>query len=227
MTEPNAPTEVYAATRARLIEWFRSLDDGAAATAVPACPAWTVRDTVAHVVGIVDDLLAGRTDGLGSDAWTAAQIERRAGRTLGEVCDEWERLAPAIDAFTRDDPWFGTRIVADLVTHEHDLRAALGRPGERASDAVHLGLRRYAPAFVDRAAEAGLAPVAVVIDGHRAAGPADATVTLRGSAFDVLRALTGRRSRDQVAALDWAGADPTPYLPLISPYGQPADPLVE
>ncbi|MCC6434259.1 MAG: maleylpyruvate isomerase family mycothiol-dependent enzyme [Acidimicrobiales bacterium] len=222
------PTEVYAATRHRLIAWFRTLDGTAAATVVPACPAWTVRDTVAHVIGIVDDILHDRTDGLGSDGWTAAQVERRAGRGLGELCDEWESLAAGVDAFTAADPWFGTRLVADLVTHEHDLRAALGQPGARDSDAVHLGLQRYAPAFVERAAHAGLGPVAVLTGDRRwGANPGDAAVALHGAPFDVLRALTGRRSTTQVAAMEWSGADPAPYLPLVSPYGQPAEPLVE
>ena len=223
-----APGEVYAETRRRLIALVAPLDAAGAATVVPACPLWSVTDTVAHVVGIVDDLRAGRLDGLGSDAWTAAQVGRRRGMSLAACCAEWEALAPTVDALAAQDPWMVTRLVADLVTHEHDIRAALHQPGARDSAAVGLGLVRYAPFFLERVGAAGLAPAAIEA-GDQRWGPAagEAAVTVAGSPFEVLRALTGRRSRAQVRGLRWSGADPDPYLPLISPYGQPVDDLVE
>lgn len=223
-----APGEVYAETRRRLIALVAPLDAAGAATVVPACPLWNVTDTVAHVVGIIDDLRSGRLDGLGSDAWTAAQVERRRGMSLVDCCAEWEALAPTVDALAAQDPWMVTRLVADLVTHEHDIRGALQQPGARDSAAIGLGLVRYAPFFLERVGDAGLAPVAVEA-GERRWGPApgEAAITVTGSPFEVLRALTGRRSRAQVARLRWDGADPSPYLPLISPYGQPLEDLVE
>ena len=50
-------------------------------------------------------------------------------------------------------------------------------------------------------------------DGDRYAEPEGATSTigLRCSSYDFLRSVTGRRSRPQVAALDWDG-DPTALL---------------
>lgn len=202
---------VHADTRRRVIAVGRSLDAAAAALRVPACPDWTVHDVYAHVVGLPIDIMDGRLTGLGSDAWTAAQVERFRSRTLGEVLDAWEAIAPRIDAFVDADPIWGLRFNADLVTHEHDLAGALDRPAPRDSAAVEAGIARYLPAFHDRATAAGLPPV-----------------TPTGPDFELLRALTGRRSVAQMRALGWpAGVDPTPYLPLVSNYGIPADDLVE
>jgi hypothetical protein len=50
--------------------------------------------------------------------------------------------------------------------------------------------------------------------------------TLAGDPFELFRALSGRRSLDQVRALAWDG-DPEPYLDLFAPYPMPASPLVE
>ncbi len=223
------PGTVYADTRARIVDLVVAAGEDATATIVPACPAWTVHDTVAHVVGIAADLRYGRTEGLGSDAWTAAQVDARRDRSFAEVCEEWADLAPFVADLAARDPWMVTRLVADLVTHEHDLRHALGGPGERDGAAVRLGLQRYGPAFVERAAEAGLAPVAVVAGDVRfePAEVSSIAVTLHGSPFEVLRALTGRRSGAQVARLDWRGGDPTPYLALVSPYGSRTEDLPE
>jgi uncharacterized protein (TIGR03083 family) len=219
------PAAVYRETRHRLRDLLA--DPADAAVSVPACPAWTVADTIAHVIGIADDFRAGRLEDLGSDAWTAAQVEPRRGRSLADLFEEWEGLDAFMHRLATDDPWMGTRLVADLVTHEHDIRGALGRPGARDSAAVMLGLERYAPSFAERAAEAGLGPVTVHA-GDRTWGPdTGAVLELHGSPFDVLRALTGRRSRAQVLALDWRGADPGRYVALVSPYGQRAHDLVE
>ncbi|MEX2031837.1 MAG: hypothetical protein WEA81_03110, partial [Dehalococcoidia bacterium] len=37
----------------------------------PATPEWRVRDIVAHMAGICDDIAHARLDGVGSDAWTS------------------------------------------------------------------------------------------------------------------------------------------------------------
>jgi uncharacterized protein (TIGR03083 family) len=214
---------VYAAGRDRLCELAGALDTAAASTAVPACPAWTVKDVYAHVVGISADVVAGRVESLGSDAWTAAQVGARRDATLAEVCAEWAGLGPAIDALTAADPFLGLRLNADLVTHEHDIAAALGRAADRAGDAVRLGLVRYVPTFLDRVAAAGLAPV-VVRCGARVWGAEPGAVAVEGSALDLLRSVSGRRTLHQVRTqLRWQG-DPGPYLPLISAYGLPDTP---
>ena len=62
-------------------------------------------------------------------------------------------------------------------------------------------------------------------DGDTNAEGSDPTTTLRVSAFELLRALGGRRSVDQLRGLDWTGP---PRLEIFALFGTPrATDLVE
>jgi hypothetical protein len=94
----------------------------------------------------------------------------------------------------------------DCHTHEHDVRQALGRPGDRSSALIE--------AMVGDLATIADCPVAItveLVDGRVArSGPTEpaGTVALTGiTAFDLFRSRPGRRSRRQVRAWDWSGAD--------------------
>jgi hypothetical protein len=56
------------------------------------------------------------------------------------------------------------------------------------------------------------------------AEPVGATLTV--DRFDLVRALTGRRSSAQIRAFDWDG-DAETYVPLIPAYGERSDDSVE
>lgn len=221
------PEAVYRDLRLEFARVLAGADEAEQGHFVPQCPEWTATDVFRHVVGITDDILAGRLDGMGSDPWTEAQVAARRDHTVSDLCDEWERLGPLIDERIRAEPFLGTRLTADLVTHLHDVLTAWGRRGNRDSDAVRLGLERYGPFFCDRAAEAGL-PVVEIRAGSQAwrsdAAPPEAVLT--GSAFELLRAFSGRRSAAQLQAMDWQGASAS-YLAVVTPYGLPADDVVE
>jgi hypothetical protein len=58
------------------------------------------------------------------------------------------------------------------------------------------------------------------------AGNGDPQVSVSAEPFEILRSLTGRRTREQVRALDWSG-DPEPFLDLFSMYGTPENELEE
>jgi uncharacterized protein (TIGR03083 family) len=213
-----------------MTDLVRSLPDSEAATLVPDCPAWTIRDVVAHVTGLNADVVDGNVIELGTDDWTDNQVESRAHMSMAEVCDEWEGIARRTTTFITEDPFMGVRMAADLVTHIHDVLWALGRSDDgfavagREGVGVRSALSRYGPFFCERAVSASLpiVQVTVVPDligsqnwSSRDEAPA---VTLSGSAFDLLRVFTGRRTLEQVLAMDWTG-DPDPYLTVISPYG--------
>ena len=55
--------ENYRRSRGRLTALLEGADDAAWETPVPACPGWRVRDVLAHLVGVVEDALAGVISG--------------------------------------------------------------------------------------------------------------------------------------------------------------------
>lgn len=218
---------IYADTRAEMISVARDLTTEQAATEVIMCPGWTIKDVYAHVVGINDDFLAGRLDGLGTDAWTAAQVERRAADSLDAVCDEWERLQPLVDAVTHDDHFTAMRLTADLAAHRLDILSTLGRTDGRDGRATRMALVRYCSAVMERVTEAGLPTLELVADDLRwTSSTGEVAVSLPASPFELFRVLTGRRSAAQTSALPWTG-DPAPYLHLLSPYGAATSDLHE
>jgi uncharacterized protein (TIGR03083 family) len=185
-------------------EFARTLSADDWSRSVPCTPAWTVRDALSHVAGIPDDALAGRMDGAPGEAWTAAQIERNRSLPTDELLDRWDAQTPGFArAIQQMGQW---RPPFDCHTHEHDIRQALGRPGDRRSpiiEAMALDLVELADCPVSLTVE--------LADGRTVrSGPAHSApeVVLSGiSAFDAFRSRPGRRSRDQVRAWDWTGAD--------------------
>ena len=215
----------YQGARERMTALLRDADP---TVRVPACPDWSVKDVASHMAGVVDDVLAGRLGGVGTDPWTAKQVATRTDRSMGEILDEWNEKAPAFEAMLDSLGPPGEQAVFDVVSHEHDVRGALGQPGAQDSDAVDMGLRWIANNFVTLVADAGHGAVRVIAAEGQAWGPEDAPATLRAPAFELVRALTGRRSHKQIRAFDWS-VDPEPYLPLFEfgPFHPPADDVRE
>jgi len=196
--------DAYAGSRERIVELVSVLSAPEAAADVPACPEWSVRDVVAHVAGVVDDVLAGRLDGIATEPWTDAQVAAGRGRPLGELLERWCADAPRFEAMLDVVGDRGRQAVADVVTHEHDIRGALARPGARRTDAVAIGLGFTAVACADAARGRGLSLGFRSTTGEHF-GPADAASVLTGPPFELLRALTGRRSEAQLLAMSWSG----------------------
>lgn len=219
----------YASLRDEFIALIRSLDDEQLATTVPMCPSWTVLDVARHVCGLNAELVAGANGSLGSDEATARQVAARAAASVGDVCDEWLRHEPEMEAICSAEPLWATRLGADLVVHLHDVRHALGLGIERDDEATIGAAHRYVDVFQQRVGEImGVGVTVELTDGfRRPADPAlpDSGVVLRATPYDFLRSYTGRRSRHQVEQLGWDG-DPSSILDRSwSPYGpfQPVD----
>jgi hypothetical protein len=56
--------------------------DADPATPLPACPAWTVHDVLAHLTGLAEDWVAGALEEYGSESWTSPQFARGAGTAI-------------------------------------------------------------------------------------------------------------------------------------------------
>lgn len=217
------PSVVYRDTRERLTELLNDVGEAAAGIPVPSTPAWSLKDVVAHLCGLVTDWLDGNVDGYGTDAWTAAQVDPRREHSLQRVLDEWTEAAPKFEAKMAEPGTYGYPetmpyiATADLVVHEHDIRGALGRPGARDSMGVQLALKTYITGVRQRHAETGLGAMALRESDGRdwAIGTGAPAVTVSAPRFEIFRTLAGRRSRDRVLAYDWVGDVSDAYADLL------------
>ena len=211
----------YRRSRHRLREILVGLDDDDWERAVPACPGWRVHDVVAHLVGVIEDGMAGRLDGPPDDSVTAEEVRRHRDVAHRDLLHRWDELAPLMEvAITDNEVW---PAAFDVLSHEHDVRGALDRPGERDVDTVAIA----AALLLDRLA----LPVVLRVQlegGVVSTAPVDGPeLDLRTTAFEVLRLRLGRRSRQQVLDLDWSVPPPLEVVDALFVFGPRLDPLVE
>lgn len=224
----------YADSRRRLTTLVAAMpDDGSGqdpkVVQVACCPGWTVHDVVGHLVAVADDAVAGRLAGPPSDDQTAAQVARYSGVPTAAVLDEWAGRAPELEKLLSEVPVWPA--LMDVLSHEHDVRAAIGEPGARDIPEIGVCARRLVK---------GLSPgaeMAVDMDGEvfrfegegeagRGDGPDGKTLVLRTTAWEAFRFRLGRRSRRQLAAMDWTG-DPEPVLDRITVFGPSPHDILE
>jgi uncharacterized protein (TIGR03083 family) len=205
-------SSLYLDTYARLVALVAGLDAVALATPVPACPGWSVQDVVAHEMATTEDALAGRLSGPPPDEATAAQVARFKGRDIAGMLATWAQTAPPFaERVARSEVW---PAVIDIASHEQDIRGALGRPGARDTLAIRLAADGLI-GFLDPPL-----PIRVSVeDAEFRVGPADRPeLGLATCRFEAFRWRMGRRSRAQLAALDWTG-DPEPVLDHLTVFG--------
>src|SRR4051794_24878191 len=184
---------LYEDTRQRVVDLVREttlLDFFAAATPLPACPGWRVRDVIAHLSGLATDIASGNLDGAATDAWTAAQVDARRDLSLDDLLAESDDVGPRLAALLDDFPGrYGAQIVADITVHEHDIRGALRRPGARDSAAVAHGVDFLLDTWAGPGARAlGLPALRItagrrsaVVGGHGGASPGGSPGDSRGA----------------------------------------------
>lgn len=211
MSEPHAAA--YRDLRVRLAEILRDADDAACEQIAPATPEWRVCDVVAHLVGVTDDVANGRLEGVATDAWTANQVDPRKDRTMAELLSEWEKTGPRFEEVMAAVPGeVSGQALFDAFTHEQDIRQALGMPGARDSDAAEIAWE-----WMSNARSGANGPAIRVVTEYDdiSSGGDGPAVTLRASRFELLRACTGRRTRDEMAAYDWE-PEPDPDLLVMA-----------
>lgn len=182
--------EAYRQTRQSVLDLLDVTPESAATLVVPACPDWTVQQTFSHLVGVPEDLLAGRMEGITSDAWTNAQVQRHAGESLAELRSALEATIPSFDEILPGIPHpSNSQLVMDALAHELDLREALDLECEESSLALSVA-KAWLLGLIERQDPSAL--------------PAIEAATC--SDLDVVRALTGRRTAAQMDDLGLPGA---------------------
>jgi len=154
-----------------LSELAPTLTEEQRATIVPATPAWTVHEVLAHLAGGALDAVTGRMDGAPGPEWTSRHVNERVHLPVADLLTELRDHQDAVAAAAADSP--RPALVWNIAVHHADLHEALGLPP--------LPDRLWMPI-----AEA-LAP--------RADALTDAV-----SPYEKFRALFSRRSRAQMQA---------------------------
>ncbi|HEU5332287.1 MAG TPA: maleylpyruvate isomerase family mycothiol-dependent enzyme [Actinocrinis sp.] len=209
----------YHDARLRIAALVEDLPPEARAAPVPACPGWEVRDVVAHLAGVAEDAVTGRLTGPPTESQTAEQVDRCRALSCEVVLERWALAAPGFERrIGAAQIW---PAVVDVLSHEHDIRGAVGRPGARDVPAVRAVtdlLLRFKPPV----------PMTIEVEDStfRLGDPAADALALRTSRWEALRWRTGRRSRAQLAAMDWS-RDPGPVLDHLAFFGPAGADVVE
>ena len=220
----------YAAARVSVRALLSDLDDASAGTVVPACPDWTVHDLCAHLVGVPAALVVRDNPPKGDNQpWVDRHVAERADRSVAELLDEWDAVGPDFEGLMRKLPHAFGGLVYDAVAHEHDLRGALERPGERDSAGIWASLEVMVPMVERELAARGPASGTLRFrtgDREWVVGAGAPEVSLTTTPFELMRLLGSRRSRDQIVAASWDG-DVEPFLAALAHMPLPVSDIVE
>jgi uncharacterized protein (TIGR03083 family) len=177
---------------------------------VPATPAWTIHDVVAHIAGVANDARNGNMAGAPGEAWTAAQVERGRGRSVADLLAQWDDDGAILDGvFSGANGGMMAAGIFDVHTHEADLRQALGLPLAVPTEFLDWCVPQLSGGFHQRVAERGLP-----------------TVEVSAVPLDWFRGRFGRRTETEVSAFGWS-ADPVPYFDSFFIFGRAAASLHE
>jgi hypothetical protein len=181
---------------------------------VPATPGWTVHDAVAHLTAIAQDIDAGwRPSRPPTSAETEQHVARASGVPTTEVLERWSAASLAVEAYLDEVPSWA--VVLDVGAHEQDVRNALGN-----RDARDVPLLLVGSKLLLRSLRVPEPLVVRTEEGEARVGPADDgdPITLTTTVYEAFRWRLGRRSRRQLAAMDWSG-DPSPFLDHLCVFG--------
>jgi hypothetical protein len=175
--------DAYSELRIRVADLMQAISSEQALTGVPHCPQWTVKDCFAHMVSVPEDVIKGQMDGVATDAWTDRQVQRHKQDSVYDLLTIWETSAPVFAKILPNIPQpVLSQFMFDQTTHEHDIRAALSKPGARDSMAVAVA-EGFLRDSLSRNNDPGIASMA----NHEIIG------------FEFFRSLSGRRSKTQIS----------------------------
>ena len=217
----------YREARHRVRSLFEEGEENAVQRRIPACPAWTVADLLAHLAGVAVGYGSGGGPEGDRQAWLDELVTTRRGSTVTEILEEWEWASPPMERAIAADPQHRWPLVYDVVAHEHDLRNALGRPGAREGDGVMLALLLGLRITERDLARHDLPGVRVLAGGGElVAGTGPIGLTLAASTFEAFRLLGSRRTREEMRAAAFTG-DFGRFLPGLVHMQLPVESLEE
>jgi Mycothiol maleylpyruvate isomerase N-terminal domain len=205
----------YRDARMRVRSLLDDGDEDSGRRPVPACPAWTVGDLLAHLAGLAAVYGSGRVPEGDRQRWLDQLVVERRGKRLFDVFEEWDVTGPLMERALVAEPDRRWPLVYDVIAHEHDLRGALGVAGVRDDDAIVLGLQLGLRITASDLARHDLPGLRVLVggggNGDFVAGDDPVDLTLEASAFEAFRLLGSRRTLPEMRAAFTGDLDR--YLP--------------
>ncbi len=194
--------QLYVDSQRRVQDLVTPLDSAALDTLTPACPAWSVRDVLAHLAGGIASFGADSFAGVGTDPWTAEHVESRRNVPVPDLLAERWACTPKLEHIPADHRlWLP--VVHDALSHEVDIRGAIGAPGLPA-DALAAAFPLIEGVLGKKLAKLGA--VTVELDGQpRGFGEGEPALVVRTSMFELWRGYFGRRSDQQMRSWVVAG----------------------
>jgi hypothetical protein len=221
MTSMDGDARRYSEVRALFTPVVAAIAEG---EQLPACPNWDVHDLVAHQVHQLEGALTGDfplEDSLDAilapdpaeraralarqEAWIANGVQAQRATPIAALVDEWAQL----EADAPPDALSG--LFPDITVHFFDLLGAARTRAHRTHPFVVAALAFWLQQSSTRLERTAQRRVRLeMLDGvgqREVIGESGAEVVVAGSAFELLRAITGRRSLRQAAKLQWERAD--------------------
>jgi uncharacterized protein (TIGR03083 family) len=191
-------------------------------TVVPACPEWTLRGLVSHLVGVAA-MAIGRMSG-----FPPAQSESSASMGIPQLLATWQRLGFEADGLLAESGGrSGSLLVMDAFTHELDIRYAIGAELPTDHPAFAGAFEVLANGFAAAVMDHGLPALRLSTGSTQwTVGSGAPAATVTASRYDLYRSLAGRRSHSQITAMDW-DRDSHRWLPAFSwgPFLPPVTPV--
>ncbi|MER7707813.1 maleylpyruvate isomerase family mycothiol-dependent enzyme [Kitasatospora sp. NPDC097605] len=216
---------VYRRSREAITALVAGLPDPAA-VGVPACPDWSVRDLIGHLVHICESFVALEDNQI--DLGPLADVP------VAGLLDRWSGLDGELPAALDRSPELRRRILLlDVFSHEVDLRLGLDASAEPAAHPAFDGALDLTTMGFGLAVHGGGLPALRIETPGRSwvVGEGEPAGTVRGAAVDVFRSLSGRRTRAQIEGLEWSGEPAGRWAEAFAwgPFAPPAaevEPLV-
>lgn len=203
--------------RERLTTYLEALPEGAW-DKESLCEGWTIKDVMAHTIGIASDVANRRLEGVGSVEQNQRQVDERKDHSPRQLLDEWTEQGALLEQgiLELDDAFWQApysenfnvgqalqRMVEDIWVHNHDIRLPLGEEpidGPGRTSTLEVATREWATRLPRLAPSVGSFDVSVGDFSSSVKGAGDVAVSVTGDPITLALVSTGRIGLDEATA---------------------------
>ena len=212
--------------RERLTAYLEGLPE-AAWDKESLCEGWTIKEVMAHTIGIASDVANRRLDGVGTAEKNQEQVDARRDRTPQQLLDEWREQGALLEQgiLELDDTFWTApytenfnvgqalqRMVEDIWVHGHDVRIPLGDelvggPGLRST--LEVATREWEVRLPKLAPSVGSLQIDTAELSDTVKGAGETAVKVTGDPITLALVSTGRIALDEAVDAGKLGVEPS------------------